>query len=70
MEGTSRPERLLSSTMLITEPNRFVAEVDDRKPLILRPEQFDAWLDGSMSVDDMKTPIADDYCADATWVDA
>lgn len=54
-------ERLLSCTMLITEPNRFVAEVHDRMPVILRPEQFDPWLDGSMVVDDIKTPIDDDY---------
>ena len=47
--------------MLITEPNRFVAEVHDRMPVILRPEQFDAWLDGSMGVDDIKPPIDDDH---------
>lgn len=35
--------------MIITEPNRFVAaEVHDRMPVLLRPEQFDAWLDGSV----------------------
>jgi len=38
------------------DPNRFVvAEVHGR------PEQFDAWLDGSMGVDDIKPPIDDDY---------
>ena len=51
---------LLSCTMLITEPNRFVAEVHDRMPVILKPEQFDAWLYGSMAVDEIKTPIDDD----------
>jgi len=30
-------------------------------PVILRPAQFDAWLDGSMGVADIKMPIADDY---------
>jgi len=54
-------ERLMSCTMLITEPNRFVAEVPDRMPVILNPEQFDSWLYGSMGVDDIKTPIDDDY---------
>jgi len=54
-------ERLLSCTMLITEPNHFVAEVHDRMPVVLRPAQFNAWLDGSMGVADIKTPIADDY---------
>ena len=33
--------------MIITEPNCFVAEVHDRMPALLRPDQFDAWLDGS-----------------------
>jgi putative SOS response-associated peptidase YedK len=47
--------------MLITEPNRYVAEVHDRMPVILRPEQFDAWLDGSMGAEDIRTPVADDY---------
>ena len=40
-------ETFRSCTMIITEPNRFVAEVHDRMPVLLRPEQFDAWLDGS-----------------------
>ena len=48
-------------TMLITEPNPFVAEVHDRMPVILRSEQFNAWLDGSIGVDDIKAPINDDY---------
>jgi putative SOS response-associated peptidase YedK len=43
------------------EPNRFVADVHDRMPVILKPEQFDAWLDGSMGVNEIKTPIDDDY---------
>ena len=40
-------ETIRSCTMIITEPNRFVAEVHDRMPALLGPEQFDAWLDGS-----------------------
>jgi putative SOS response-associated peptidase YedK len=40
-------EDLLSCTMLITEPNRYVAEVHDRMPVILKPEQFDAWQDAA-----------------------
>ena len=32
--------------MIITEPNRFVAEVHDRMPVLLQPDQFDAWLSG------------------------
>jgi putative SOS response-associated peptidase YedK len=33
--------------MIITEPNRFVAEVHDRMLVLLRPHQFDAGPDGS-----------------------
>jgi putative SOS response-associated peptidase YedK len=32
---------------LITEPNKFVAGVHDRMPVILEEKQFDAWLDDS-----------------------
>ncbi|MEA2880550.1 MAG: hypothetical protein QOF14_5746 [Hyphomicrobiales bacterium] len=30
--------------MVITEPNKHVAEVHDRMPVILEPDQFDTWL--------------------------
>jgi putative SOS response-associated peptidase YedK len=33
--------------MIITGPNKFVAEVHDRMPVILEEKQFDAWLDDS-----------------------
>jgi putative SOS response-associated peptidase YedK len=39
-------EVLRSCTMIITEPNAMVAEVHDRMPVILEPDQFDAWLSG------------------------
>ncbi len=38
---------LHSCAMVITQPNAFVAEVHDRMPVLLRPDQFNAWLDGS-----------------------
>jgi putative SOS response-associated peptidase YedK len=34
--------------MVIAEPNKFVAVVHDRRPVLLRPDQFDGWLDGSL----------------------
>jgi len=40
-------ETVRSCTMIITDSNQFVAEVHDRMPVLLRPQQFDAWLDGS-----------------------
>lgn len=37
---------LKSCTMIITEPNEFVAEVHDRMPALLAERDFDAWLSG------------------------
>jgi putative SOS response-associated peptidase YedK len=38
----------------------FVAEGHDRMPVLLKPEQFDHWLSGNMTVDELK-PIENDY---------
>jgi putative SOS response-associated peptidase YedK len=40
---SGKPQK--SCTMVITEPNKFAAEVHDRMPAILEKDQFDAWLD-------------------------
>jgi putative SOS response-associated peptidase YedK len=40
--------------MIITEPNAFVAEVHDRMPVLLQPDQFDGWLDGSAGKEILK----------------
>ena len=37
-------ETLKSCTMIITEPNAFVAEVHDRMPVILGQKDFEPWL--------------------------
>jgi putative SOS response-associated peptidase YedK len=37
-------EALKSCTMIITQPNDFVADVHDRMPLILEPTDFGYWL--------------------------
>jgi len=37
-----------SCTMIITEPNAFVAEVHDRMPVLLKPDQFEGWLSGKI----------------------
>jgi putative SOS response-associated peptidase YedK len=41
---TGKP--LKSCTMIITEPNKFVAEVHDRMPVLLTEKQFEPWLSG------------------------
>jgi putative SOS response-associated peptidase YedK len=32
--------------MVITEPNKFVAEVHDRMPVILEDKNFEQWVEG------------------------
>jgi putative SOS response-associated peptidase YedK len=41
---TGKP--LKSCTMIITEPNKVAAKVHDRMPVLLAPNQFEAWLSG------------------------
>ena len=53
-------ERLKSCAMIITEPNEFVAQMHDRMPVLLKPDQFEHWLSGRMGVDELK-PIENDY---------
>ena len=53
-------ERTKSCTMIITKPNDFVAEVHDRMPVLLMPEQFEHWLSGDMGVEELK-PAPNDY---------
>ena len=42
MERPRERRDVRSCTMVITEPNKFVAEVHDRMPVLLGPDQFDA----------------------------
>jgi putative SOS response-associated peptidase YedK len=42
---TGKPQN--SCTMIITEPNKFVAGIHDRMPVILEEKQFEPWLDDS-----------------------
>jgi putative SOS response-associated peptidase YedK len=55
---TSKP--LKSCTMIITEPNEFVAEVHDRMPVLLTDRQFDPWLTGEAGVEYLK-PAPNDF---------
>jgi putative SOS response-associated peptidase YedK len=57
MEKQGIGERIKSCTMIISDPNDFVAEVHDRMPVLLMPEQFDHWLSGNMNIEELK-PVA------------
>jgi putative SOS response-associated peptidase YedK len=55
---TDKP--LKSCTMIITEPNKFVAEVHDRMPVLLTEKQFDPWLTSEAGVEYLK-PAPNDF---------
>jgi putative SOS response-associated peptidase YedK len=40
--------------MIITGPNDFGREVHDRMPVLLEPDKFSAWLDGSAGKESVK----------------
>ncbi len=50
---------LKSCTMIITEPNEFVAEVHDRMPVLLTEKQFEPWLSGAAGVEILNPPPND-----------
>jgi putative SOS response-associated peptidase YedK len=52
-------ETIRSCAMIITEANEFVGELYDRMPVILEPEQFEAWLTGTAGLEILK-PAAND----------
>jgi putative SOS response-associated peptidase YedK len=52
-------ERLKSCTMIIAEPNAFVAEVHDRMPVLLTEKDFEPWLSGRAGRELLK-PAPDD----------
>ena len=47
-------ETLKSCTMIITEPNEFVAEVHDRMPVLLAEKDFEPWLSGEAGAEVLK----------------
>ena len=53
-------ERLMSCTMIITEPNGFAAQVHDRMPAFLTEVQFAPWLSGEAGAGILK-PVANDF---------
>ena len=49
--GRGTRETLKSCTMIITEPNTLVAEVHDRMPVVLEPDQFSPWLENEAGLE-------------------
>lgn len=46
-------EDVLSCTILVGNSSAWMAAYHDRMPSLLTPEHFDAWLDGTMSAEDL-----------------
>ena len=47
-------ETITSCAMIICEPNKFVAEVHDRMPVLLAERDFEPWLGGAAGLDLLK----------------
>ncbi len=56
-------EAIDSCALLTTQPNELVGEVHDRMPVILRPSDFDLWLDPSMNKPEKLEPLLRAYPA-------
>ena len=44
-------ETIVSATIIVGEPNRLVAGIHDRMPVILMPDDYNAWLDEATPID-------------------
>ena len=53
-------EELRSSTMIITEPNKFVAQYHDRMPVLLTKEEVGNWLSGAYGLERL-VPAPNDW---------
>lgn len=58
-DSWSRDEKVVEScTMITTVPNSLVVDYQDRMPVILHPEDFDAWMDPTAKPDDLLALMA------------
>jgi putative SOS response-associated peptidase YedK len=57
-EGEGGP--LETCTLLTTEANELLASYHDRMPVILRPEDYELWLDGGVGQPEL-TPLLRPY---------
>ena len=46
---------ILSAAMIVGEPNPLVGGVHDRMPVMLLPEDYDAWLSSKIAPEDLRT---------------
>jgi putative SOS response-associated peptidase YedK len=51
-------EWVITCAILTTEPNALLAPIHDRMPVIIRPEDYNAWTDPSTKVGDVGSMVA------------
>jgi putative SOS response-associated peptidase YedK len=51
-------EWVITCAILTTEPNELLAPIHDRMPVIIRPEDYNAWTDPSTQVGDVGSMVA------------
>jgi putative SOS response-associated peptidase YedK len=56
----ARCERLKSCTLIVSKANELTAKIHDPMPVLLQPEDFDLWLNGTVGIEMLK-PVANDY---------
>lgn len=47
-------DEILSAAIIVGAPNPLAAEIHDRMPVILEPEDYDTWLNSASSVDELR----------------
>ena len=49
-------ERVHSATVVVSRASSWMQPYHDRMPVLLRPDQFGPWLDGSAGVETLRLP--------------
>lgn len=57
-------DRILSCTIITTQPNEFMATIHNRMPVILPPEAYAQWLDPAEQSPDQLSPLLNPYPAE------
>ena len=65
LERREGPDGVLwTYCIIVTEPNDLVAEIHNRMPVIVRPEDYDAWLDPGLTDAGIVSELMGPYPAD------
>jgi putative SOS response-associated peptidase YedK len=54
LEWRFAPARALSCTIIVSSASEWMTPYHHRMPVLLRPEDFDAWLSGALGADALK----------------